>query len=266
MRRPSPLDIAGDGAVDHAPIERVSSPHTNGKRWYAVCMPNAIAYYRVSTKQQQRSGLGIEAQRAAVTRFAEPEGFKIIAEYVEAETGKGADALDRRPQLAAALAEARRTKCSVLVSKLDRLSRDVAFVSGLMAQRVPFIVAELGRDADPFMLHLYAALAEKERRLISERTKAALAAKKASGAKLGNPRNIALAGSAGRTAQSAAADEFTAGLLPIVNAIRATGATSLEAISRALNDRGVRPARGATWYASSVANLLARSQNLADLR
>jgi DNA invertase Pin-like site-specific DNA recombinase len=191
-------------------------------------MPNAIAYYRVSTKQQQRSGLGIEAQRAAVTRFAEPEGFKIIAEYVEAETGKGADALDRRPQLAAALAEARRTKCSVLVSKLDRLSRDVAFVSGLMAQRVPFIVAELGRDADPFMLHLYAALAEKERRLISERTKAALAAKKASGAKLGNPRNIALAGSAGRTAQSAAADEFTAGLLPIVNAIRATGATSLE--------------------------------------
>jgi DNA invertase Pin-like site-specific DNA recombinase len=94
------------------------------------------------------------------------------------------------------------------VSKLDRLSRDVAFVSGLMAQRVPFIVAELGRDADPFMLHLYAALAEKERRLISERTKAALAAKKASGAKLGNPRNITLAGAAGRTAQTAAADEF----------------------------------------------------------
>jgi hypothetical protein len=89
---------------------------------------------------------------------------------------KGADALERRPQLAAALAAARSAKCSVVVSKLDRLSRDVAFVSGLMAQRVPFIVAELGRDADPFMLHLYAALAEKERRLISERTKAALAA------------------------------------------------------------------------------------------
>jgi DNA invertase Pin-like site-specific DNA recombinase len=163
---------------------------------------------------------------------------------------------------------ARSAKCSVLVSKLDRLSRDVAFVSGLMAQRVPFIVAELGRDADSFMLHLYAALAEKERRLISERTnkKAALAAKKASGTKLGNRRNIALAGSAGRIAQSAAADEFAAGLLPIVNAIRATGANSLEAISRALNDRGVRPARGATWHASSVANLLARSQNLAGLR
>ena len=112
------------------------------------------------------------------------------AEYVEAETGKGSDALDRRPQLAAALAAAKAAKCSVVVAKLDRLSRDVAFVAGLMAQRVPFIVAELGRDADPFMLHLYAALAEKERRLISERTKAALAAKKAMGATLGNPHNL----------------------------------------------------------------------------
>jgi DNA invertase Pin-like site-specific DNA recombinase len=229
-------------------------------------MGKAIAYLRVSTQQQHRSGLGIEAQRTAVGCFAEVEGIAIIREFVEAETGKGADALDRRPQLAAALAAARSAKCAVLVSKLDRLSRDVAFVSGLMAQRVPFIVAELGRDADPFMLHLYAALAEKERRLISERTKAALAAKKASGAKLGNPRNIGLAGSAGRAAQTAAADEFAAGLLPIVNAIRATGATSLEAISRALNERGVRPARGATWHVSSVANLLARSQNLAGLR
>src|SRR5688572_27117174 len=94
------------------------------------------------------------------------------------------------------------------LAKLDRLSRDVAFVSGLMAQRVPFIVAELGRDADPFMLHLYAALAEKERRLISERTRAALAAKKANGAKLGNPTNIFAAGSLGRGIQTAAADDF----------------------------------------------------------
>jgi DNA invertase Pin-like site-specific DNA recombinase len=221
-------------------------------------MSNAVAYLRVSTQRQHRSGLGIEAQRVAVTRFADTEGLAIIAEFVEAETGKGADALDRRPQLAAALAAARRAKCSVLVSKLDRLSRDVAFVSGLMAQRVPFIVAELGRDADPFMLHLYAALAEKERRLISERTKAALAAKKASGARLGNPRNIKLAGSAGRTAQILAADQFAAGLVPIVNAIRTTGATTLEAITRALNERGIRSARGASWHVSSVSNLLAR--------
>jgi DNA invertase Pin-like site-specific DNA recombinase len=228
-------------------------------------MSNAVAYLRVSTQQQHRSGLGIEAQRAAIARFAEAENIQIIAEFVEAETGKGADALDRRPQLAAALARARVGKCSVLVSKLDRLSRDVAFVSGLMAQRVAFIVAELGRDADPFMLHLYAALAEKERRLISERTKAALAAKKASGAKLGNPRNIAIAGSFGRNAQIVAADEFASGLLPVIEAIRRTGATTLEAITRALNERRIRPARGPRWYASSVANLLSRANKLAEV-
>src|SRR5437588_3538158 len=163
-------------------------------------MDRAVAYYRASARQQQRSGLGIEAQRAAVERFTEAENIRIVAEFVEAETGKGADALDRRPQLATALAAAKAAKCCVLVSKLDRLSRDVAFVAGLMAQRVPFIVAELGRDADPFMLHLYAALAEKERRLISERTKGALAAMKAAGARLGNPHNLDYAGSLGRAA------------------------------------------------------------------
>ena len=117
-------------------------------------------------------------------------------------------------QLAAALAAAKSSRCSVVVAKLDRLSRDVAFVAGLMAQRVPFIVAELGRDADPFMLHLYAALAEKERRLISERTKAALQAKRASGARLGNLTNLGFAGSIGRTAQAQAADEFAKNLMP----------------------------------------------------
>lgn len=111
-------------------------------------MERAVAYLRVSVQQQQRSGLGIEAQRAAIERFAAAESLTIIEEYAEFETGKGADALDRRPQLAAALAAARKAKCSIVVSKLDRLSRDVAFVSGLMAQRVAFIVAELGRDAD----------------------------------------------------------------------------------------------------------------------
>jgi DNA invertase Pin-like site-specific DNA recombinase len=144
-------------------------------------MSSAIAYYRVSTQRQGRSGLGIEAQRAAVTRFAEAAGIALLQEFTEVETGKGADALDRRPQLAAALAAARQAKCPVLVAKLDRLSRDVAFIAGLMAQRVPFIVAELGADADPFMLHLYAALAEKERRMISERTRSALASRKACG-------------------------------------------------------------------------------------
>jgi DNA invertase Pin-like site-specific DNA recombinase len=137
---------------------------------------SAVAYYRVSRDQQGRSGLGVEAQRAAVERFAAEHGIALVAEHVEVETGKGADALDRRPRLAAALKRAKAAKCPVVVSKLDRLSRDVAFVSGLMAQRVPFVVAELGPDVDPFMLHLYAALAEKERALISARTCEALAA------------------------------------------------------------------------------------------
>jgi DNA invertase Pin-like site-specific DNA recombinase len=217
---------------------------TKGKRWYALCMDRAVAYYRVSTRQQHRSGLGIEAQRAAVERFAEAENLKIIAEYVEAETGKGSDALDRRPQLAAALAAAKTARCCVLVSKLDWLSRDVAFVSGLMAQHVPFIVAELGRDADPFMLHLYAALAEKERRLISERTRAALAVRKASGGKPGNPTNIRQAGEIGRASLAATADEHALSLLPVLRAIQAGGITTLGAIATALSGRFPRHVEG----------------------
>ena len=116
------------------------------------------------------------------------------------------------------------------------------------------------------MLHLYAALAEKERRLISERTKAALAAKKAQGAKLGNVHNLACAGATGRHMQTATADEFAASLMPLISAIQNTGANTLEAITCALNERGVRPARGTRWYVSSVANLLWRAQKLADIR
>lgn len=220
-------------------------------------MPNAIAYYRVSTARQGKSGLGIEAQKAAIGRFAEAEGINIIGEHVEVETGKGADALDRRPELAAALAQARKAKCSVVVAKLDRLSRDVHFISGLMAHRVPFIVAELGTDADPFMLHLYAALAEKERALISARTKAALAAKKAQGVKLGNPRAAETVGRA-HAASRAAADQFAANVLPVVRKIQASGLTTLREIAGALNARGVRTARGGRWHAGTVANLLAR--------
>jgi DNA invertase Pin-like site-specific DNA recombinase len=225
-------------------------------------MDRAVAYYRVSTRQQQRSGLGIEAQRATVARFAEAEQLTIISEFVEAETGKGADALDRRPQLAAALAAARQAKCPILVSKLDRLSRDVAFVAGLMAQRVPFIVAELGRDADPFMLHLYAALAEKERRLISERTKAALAIKKAEGGKLGNPSNIREAGNIGRASLMAEADEHARSLVVLLRTLRAEGTITIGAITRSLNERKITTARGSRWHVSSVANLLARARKL----
>src|SRR6185369_1650483 len=186
----------------------------------------------------------------------EAECFTIVAEFAEAETGKGADAIDRRPQLAAALAAGRQKKFPVIVAKLDRPSRDVAFIAGLMAQRLPFIVAELGVDADPFMLHLYAALAEKERRLIGERTRSALAARKAQGTKLGNPRNAADAAAAGRAVQVADADRFAANVLPIVNSVRASGVADLHGIAQALNDRGVRTARGGRWHVSNVKNVI----------
>lgn len=144
------------------------------------------------------------------------------------------------------------------MAKLDRLSRDVAFISGLMAQRVPFIVAELGADADPFMLHLYAALAEKERRLISERTRSALAQRRAQGARLGNPRNAPEAAALGRVVQTQEAERFAANILPIVRSIQGAGITGMVSIARALNDRGVRTARGGRWHVSTVASLLAR--------
>lgn len=219
----------------------------------------AVAYIRVSTQAQGRSGLGIEAQRETIARFATAEGMTIVAEHLEVETGKGSDALNCRPELTAALQAARKAKCPVIVAKLDRLSRDVAFVSGLMAQRVPFIVAELGADADPFMLHLYAALAEKERSLISQRTKAALQAKKAQGVKLGNRTNLAEATAKGNEANRLAADRFAATVLPIVEKIRASGIIGVSAIAAELNERGVRTARGGEWYASTVRNVLART-------
>src|SRR3981081_3841980 len=234
------------------------------KRHTVVCpldMERAIAYLRVSTQRQQRSGLGLDAQRTAIERFATSESLTIAAEYVEAESGKGADALDRRPQLAAALAAAKAAKCSVVVAKLDRLSRDVAFVAGLVAPRARFLVAELGVDADPFMLHLYAALAEKERRMISERTKAALAAKKATGAALGNPTNLALAGTHGRAVTAAAADQLAQSPAFILHSIRAEGALTLRSMAASLNRRGIKSPRGGDWHPSSVANLLSRSES-----
>ena len=146
-----------------------------------------VAYVRVSTGAQGRSGLGLAAQRELIARFAQANGFEVVAEHQEIETGQGADALDRRPMLRQALAQAKKLACSIVVAKLDRLSRDVHFISGLMAQRVPFLVADLGPRVPSFMLHIYAAFAQEERRMISERTKAALAAAKARGVKLGNP-------------------------------------------------------------------------------
>jgi DNA invertase Pin-like site-specific DNA recombinase len=218
----------------------------------------AVAYYRVSTSKQGASGLGIEAQRAAVHRFAEAEGFQILAEHVEVESGKGADALDRRPVLAAALAEARKAKVPMLVAKLDRLSRDVHFISGLMAERVPFVVAELGANCDSFTLHLWAALAEKERKMISDRTRAALAAAKVRGVKLGSPA-IEKANAASIESKKAAADAHAARVLPVIHAIQKAGATSLRAIAAELTARDAKTVRGGVWSAMQVSNILKRA-------
>src|SRR5881394_3714735 len=217
-----------------------------------------ITYIRVSTSQQGRSGLGIEAQRQALLHFAKAEGFTVTREFVEVETGKGSDALDRRPQLKAALAAAKRLKCNVAVAKLDRLSRDVHFISGLMAHRVPFVVAELGADIDPFVLHLFAALAEKERALISTRTRQALAAAKARGVTLGNPR-LHVARRNAVEAVSIEADRFAANVLPIIREAQKAGATTLRELAAALNARGIATARGGQWHAKSVSNILERA-------
>jgi DNA invertase Pin-like site-specific DNA recombinase len=217
-----------------------------------------IAYVRVSTNQQGRSGLGLEAQRDALERFAATEGLELLRVYVEVETGKGADALDRRPQLAAALAEARKRRCPVAVSKLDRLSRDVHFISGLMVHKVPFLVAELGADVDPFILHLYAALGEKERALISARTTVALAAAKARGTKLGGPA-LDRARANAAISIKALADRRAANVVPIIREIQRSGAATLRAIAEALNARGIPTARGGDWHAMTVRNVLART-------
>lgn len=215
-------------------------------------LPKSVAYLRVSTVQQGRSGLGLEAQRAAIAAFAQQHGHSIEAEYVEIETGKGHDALARRPKLAAALAEAKLLGATVLVAKLCRLGRDVHFISGLMAARVPFIVAELGPNVDPFMLHIYASLAEKERSLISARTKEALAAARRRGVKLGtNGRTLA-------RENKAKAKATAARLAPIVASIRGSGIVTVRAISDELNRRGVASPRGGRWSKSTTAMLLAR--------
>src|ERR1700676_5222694 len=189
-----------------------------------------ITYIRVSTSGQGRSGLGIEAQRQTLAHFAASEGYEIVREFVEVETGKGSDALDRRPQLKAALAAARKLRCHVGVAKLDRLSRDVHFISGLMAHKVAFVVAELGSDVDPFVLHLFAALAEKERALISTRTRQALSAAKARGVTLGNPK-LAVARRSAIETVKAEADRYAANVLPHIREAQKAGATTLRQIA-----------------------------------
>jgi DNA invertase Pin-like site-specific DNA recombinase len=205
-----------------------------------------VAYLRVSTQRQGQSGLGIEAQREQLDLFARQNSLTIIFEFVEVETGKGSDALETRPKLKEALALAKANNCPLAVAKLDRLSRDVHFISGLMAHRVPFLVAELGIDADPFMLHIYAAFAERERRIISQRTKAALAPIKAG---LRTTRSGRALGGGGARTNEAAAQRRAGELRPL---FEAGSGLSHNALAEQLNGMGISTPRGRPWSHKTV--------------
>ncbi|WP_371449369.1 recombinase family protein [Bradyrhizobium sp.] len=217
-------------------------------------MRPAVSYIRVSKPKQGRSGLGLEAQQAAIRLFCAQHGYSIEAEYREVETGKGADALERRPELAAAMKLARKLgrggksgAAPVIIAKLDRLSRDVHFISGLMVQRIPFIVTELGPDVDSFVLHVFAAMAEKERERIAQRTREALAAAKARGQVLGNVD----IGKARRAEADLHAEHFRLVFEPLRN-------IPAKRISVILNERGLTTARGGKWQATQVIRMLSR--------
>jgi DNA invertase Pin-like site-specific DNA recombinase len=209
---------------------------------------SVVSYIRVSTSGQGRSGLGLEAQREAIARFAKDQNYAVAAEYVEVESGKGADALERRPKLAAAIKHARKAKGPVVVAKLDRLSRDVNFISGLMTHKVPFVTVELGADTDPFLLHLFAALAERERRIIGERTRVALQAAKARGVKLGGTNAQSLA-------NRADARQRAEELRPVFEELVGLSAN---AAALELNRRQVATPKGGQWHALTVMRLRER--------
>src|SRR6056297_4363333 len=213
-----------------------------------------VIYLRVSTERQGKSGLGLEAQRAAVLDHVAGKG-EIAAEYVEIESGKR----NERPQLARAMAEAKRAGAALLIAKLDRLARNVAFIANLLESGVEVTAADMP-EANRFVLHIMAAVAEQEGRTNSERTKAALAAAKARGVKLGwsMPERASeqrLAARKGAAVNRARALAHAENILPVVEQIRARGA-SLRQIAAELNARGVKTARGGKWYATTVRNIL----------
>ena len=217
-----------------------------------------ISYLRVSTQRQGRSGLGLEAQRKAVTDYLDGGKWELLQELVEVESGKSKD----RPKLAEALRLCRVYNATLLVAKLDRLARNVAFVSALMEAKVKFVAADLP-EANELTVHIMAAMAEYEAKAISARTKAALAAARERGVKLGGYRwNIGSLSKRGRTlALKARRDKigkWAADLLPIVRTIQNDGVTSLHQIAAVLNERGILTARGGKWSAVQVQRLLAR--------
>lgn len=215
----------------------------------------AIALVRVSTSEQGKSGLGLAAQEAAVRSFAAAEGFDIV-EVVE-EVASGKLGIDDRAGLRSALAKAKKLRCPVIVAKLDRLSRDVAFISGLMSRGVPFIVAELGADVDPFVLHLFAALGEKERKMIGSRTKVALAPMVGTG-KLGNKTNLNEAQAKGQATNAAKAAEFAARVVPTIKQLKEQGMT-LDQVAAELTSRNIATFNGGEWSKSTISRLLKKA-------
>jgi DNA invertase Pin-like site-specific DNA recombinase len=217
-----------------------------------------ISYLRVSTQRQGRSGLGLEAQREAVANYLNGGKWELVEEVVEVESGKHND----RPELARALSLCRVHGATLLVAKLDRLARNVAFISALMEAGVDFVAVDLPQ-ANKLTVHIMAAMAEYEASAISARTKAALAAAKAKGKKLGGYRwdiqTVASKGNAeSAKIRAAKASKRTSDLMPMIQAIQAGGATSLRQIAAVLNERKIPTARGGKWSAVQVQRLMTR--------
>jgi DNA invertase Pin-like site-specific DNA recombinase len=209
-----------------------------------------VAYYRVSTERQGRSGLGLEAQQASVATFING-GSDLVGEFTEIESGKR----NERPKLAEALEACRRQKAKLVIAKLDRLSRNLAFIATLMESGVEFVAVD-NPHANKLTVHILAAVAQHEREMISERTKAALAAAKRRGVKLGNPQ-LRTAAARGTAATKANAQRFAANVLPVIREIQAAGVTSNTAIAEKLNERRVPTARGGRWAHPQVSTILA---------
>ena len=221
----------------------------------------AVQYIRCSTSEQRKSGLGLQAQDRAVREFCEREGLEITHSFQETMSGKD----DDRPELAKALAAAKETGGFVVVAKLCRLSRRVSKISSLMESGVPFIVAELGKDVDSMVLHLFASFAEAEAARISRRTKEALAEKKAQGFKLGSP-NIEKAQATSREVRSRLADQFAWEMKPLVDACKKVGMTTMRAIAAHLNEIEKPTRRGGKWSPEGVRRLLIRIDRLTEAR
>lgn len=220
----------------------------------------AVAYLRVSTERQGRSGLGMEAQRAAVAAYALEAGLTLVAEYVEVETGKGTNALSKRPQLLAALADAKQRKARLVLAKLDRLARNVHFISGLMETGVDFVAADMPH-AGRLELHIFAAVAEQEARAISQRTKAALQVAKERGCKAdGTPFKGGSLGSHGRVLAVQRKAEAVERLSPVVDTLaelRSRG-LSMRTMVAALNTDGVASPGGGKWHLANLHRALQR--------